>query len=420
MKVNLAYGETGLELRLPDNAHILKAAPLHGLANEKQAVIRALRQPIGTEPLRDKVKSGDRVAIVISDITRPTPNHKLVPWILEELAHVPPGQITVINGTGTHRDQTKDELVGMLGREVVDRVNVINHHCKEKEELDYVGESSFGCKVYLNKAYTEADVRIVTGFIEPHFFAGFSGGPKGIMPGIAGLETIQTFHNAQMIGHPLATWGILEGNPLQAMTREVNAMCPPDFLLNVSLNESKEITGVFAGEWTESHRVGCEFVKRHNMIACDKQYDIVITSNAGYPLDQNLYQAVKGMSAAHKIVRKGGVIICAAECRDGMPSHGNYADILKLGETPADILRLIESPGFRMMDQWQVQKQMVILSDAEVYVYSTLPDRLVREAKCQPTDDIEKLIEHLCERWEGIPSIAVLPHGPVEVPYVPI
>jgi len=348
MKALLQYGKGQLQVEVPDTATVIEPVHLNGLPDEKEAVIHALRQPIGAvRPLRDMVKRTDKVAIVISDITRPTPNHKLVPWLLEELAHVPAEQFVIINGTGTHRDQTREELVQMLGEDIVSRVRVINHHCHEKSELVNLGRCSFGCDVYLNKEYVEADFRIVTGFIEPHFFAGFSGGPKGIMPGIAGIETIMTFHNARMIGDPLATWGNMTGNPLQRMAGEVNRMCPMDFMLNVTLNKEKEITGVFAGELFEAHAAGCAFVKNDAMASVPTRFDVVITSNSGYPLDQNLYQAVKGISAAHKIVKQGGAIICAAECSDGIPHHGNYAEILQLRKTPQEILQLINEGDFQ-------------------------------------------------------------------------
>src|SRR5699024_5418277 len=186
--------------------------------------------------------------------------------------------------------------------------------------------------------YVNSDFRIVTGFIEPHFFAGFSGGPKGIMPGIAGIETIMTFHNAKMIGDPRSTWGNMEDNPLQDMTREINGMCKPDFMLNVTLNREKEITNVFAGELYEAHDRGCEFTKEHAMYRCEERFDVVIASNSGYPLDQNLYQAVKGMSAAHKVVKEGGSIIVASECSDGLPDHGNYSKIFNMANSPRELL----------------------------------------------------------------------------------
>lgn len=252
-------------INVPEHARVVEPHHLNASKDDHALVLQALRQPIGTKPLKEMVKSTDKVVIVISDITRPTPNHKLIPWLLEELSHVPTENVTILNGLGTHRDQTREEFIRMLGESVVNTVRLVNHHCHEKSELFNLGKSSFGCDVYLNKEYVEADFRIVTGFIEPHFFAGFSGGPKGIMPGIAGIETILIFHNAKMIGHPMATWGKLEGNPLQEMTREVNSFCKPDFLLNVALNGEKEIVNVFAGELTEAHAVGCAYVKEQAM-----------------------------------------------------------------------------------------------------------------------------------------------------------
>lgn len=418
MKATLMYGRGQITIDVPDHAVIVEPRHLPAVEDEERAVLEALSRPIGTPPLKEMVKSTDKVAIVISDITRPTPNDKLIPWILKTLDHVPDSQFTIINGTGTHRDQTREEFVQMLGRDVVDRVRVINHHCRNPEELVKVGRSSFGCDVYLNKAYVEADFRIVTGFIEPHFFAGFSGGCKGIMPGIAGLETILTFHNARMIGDPAATWGNMENNPLQRMAREVNLMCKPDFLLNVTLNGNKEITGVFAGELFAAHRRGCEFVREHVMVKCDKRFDVVITSNSGYPLDQNLYQAVKGMSAAHQIVKKGGAIVCAAECSDGLPDHGNYARILQMAGSPAELLAMIEDPSFQMFDQWQVQKQAVIQMWADVYVHSSLPDETIAKAMLKPAPDLAATIEALQRKYGENMSVAVLPQGPLTIPYV--
>ena len=418
MKVTLAYGRNGLSVNVPNHTTVIKPTHLERIENDHEAVLHALRNPSGTKPLREMVKSSDRVVIVISDITRPTPNQKLIPWILEELPHVPLENVTIINGLGTHRDQTREEFIEMLGETVVDTVRIINHHCHEKSELTHLGTSSFGCEVYLNKEYVEADFRIVTGFIEPHFFAGFSGGPKGIMPGIAGIETILTFHNAKMIGHPLATWGSLDNNPLQEMTREVNTFCKPDFLLNVALNGKKEITNVFAGELAKAHGIGCAYVKEHAMIKCDNRYDVVITTNAGYPLDQNLYQAVKGMDAARMIVKQGGTIICAAECIDGMPEHGNFVKILEMRNSPKELLEMINDPSFQMFDQWEAQRLAMIQEWADVYLYSTLPNESVKIAQLTPTKDIEQTLSELLGKYGADMSIAVLPLGPLTIPYV--
>ncbi|WP_088186295.1 nickel-dependent lactate racemase [Desulfosporosinus sp. FKA] len=418
MEVALAYGKNGLRINVPDHSKVVVPQHIDLPENDHQLIINALRNPIGTKPLREMVNPKDKIVIVISDITRPTPNHKLVPWLLEELSHIPIDNFTIINGTGTHRDETREELVEMLGEKIVNSVRIINHHCQEMSELKKVGTSSFGCDVYLNKEYVEADFRIVTGFIEPHFFAGFSGGPKGIMPGIAGMETILTFHNAQMIGHPLATWGVIDKNPLQEMTREVNSFCKPDFLLNVALSGNNEITNVFAGELIAAHETGCAFVKEHAMIKCDERFDVVVTTNAGYPLDQNLYQAVKGMNAAQKIVKKGGTIICAAECCEGMPEHGNFSKILKMRETPKDLLEMINDPSFSMFDQWEAQRLAMIQEWSDIIVYSTLPDEWVKIAMLTPTKNIESTINELQAKYGKEMSIAVLPLGPLTIPYV--
>lgn len=418
MQTSLLYGKQHLEVNVPDDAFIIEPNHLPALEDQNQGVRDALRDPIDTPPLKSMAKASDKVAIVISDITRPTPNHILVPLLIEELSHIPHEQFVIINGTGTHRDQTEEELVGMLGQWVVDNIRIINNHCHEKEELVNLGQSTFGCDIYLNKEYVEADFRINTGFIEPHFFAGFSGGPKGIMPGIAGIETIMTFHNARMIGDPKSTWGNMEDNPVQNMTREINRVCPPDFLLNVTLNGDKDITGVFAGELFAAHEKGCAFTKEHAMIQCEERYDVVITTNSGYPLDQNLYQAVKGMSAAHKIVKEGGAIIVAAECSDGIPDHGNFAEIFSMAESPQALLDMINDPEFKMFDQWQVQKQAVIQVWADVYVHSKLSNEQIEQTMLNPCSDIEQTLEDLKKKHGPDMSVAVLPLGPLTIPYV--
>ena len=418
MRTSLLYGQDDIMIDLPNQALVIEPVDLPGIPNEAEAIKQALQHPIGTPSLGDMVRADQTVAIVISDITRPTPNHVLVPALINMLEHVPLENFVIINGTGTHRDQTKEEFEQMLGKWIVENIKIVNNHCHDKDALVNLGKSEYGCDIYLNKDYVNADFRIVTGFIEPHFFAGFSGGPKGIMPGIAGIETITTFHNAKMIGDPRSTWGNMTDNPLQNMTREINRKCKPDFMLNVTLNRDKEITEIFAGELFEAHDRGCAFVKKHAMIRCDERFDVVITSNSGYPLDQNLYQAVKGMSAAHKIVKEGGTIIVASECSDGLPDYGNFSKIFELAKTPKALLRLINDPNFEMFDQWQVQKQAVIQLWADIYVYSTLSEEQVRGAMLKPTKNISETVEELQKIYGKNMSIAVLPLGPLSIPYV--
>ncbi len=355
---------------------------------------------------------------MIADITRPSPSERLVPWIMQELAHVPRENFVIINGTGSHRANTQAELVQMLGAEVVETVRIVNHNAFDDGTLTHLGRTSYGGEIWVNNEYLQADVRIVTGFIEPHFFAGFSGGPKGIIPGVAGIKTIMHLHNAQMIGDERSTWARLEGNPVQGEIREAVAMAPPHFMVNVAVNSRREITAVWAGHYIAAHEVGCRFVAQHATCPVEAVFDVVVTTNSGYPLDQNLYQAVKGMSAAARIVKPGGAIIAAAECSDGLPSHGNYKDLLQMRESAQALLEMIEAPGFEMYDQWQAQSQALVQRKAQVYLHSSLDPQTVRQAMLEPAADIEATLVELVKRYGPGARVAVLPEGPQTVPYV--
>jgi nickel-dependent lactate racemase len=299
MNVSLAYGHERLVVTVPDDAVVITPVELPGLSDERGAFNAVVHAPIGTAPLRELAKPTDTVAIVIADITRPSPSERLVPWIIAELAHVPRENFVIINGTGSHRANTREELIQMLGAEIVETVRIVNHNAFDDTTLTDLGRTSYGGDIWVNNDYLQADVRIVTGFIEPHFFAGFSGGPKCIVPGVAGIKTIMHLHNAQMIGHPKSTWALLEGNPVQGEIREAVAMAPPHFMVNVALNAKRDITAIWAGHYIEAHEIGCRFVVEHATRAVEEPFDVVISTNSGYPLDQNLYQTGKGMRAAH-------------------------------------------------------------------------------------------------------------------------
>lgn len=418
MQVQLAYGRGRLPIEVPDSATVIMPEELPGLPHEQAAFTDAVRAPIGTPPLRDLVADTDRVAIVIADITRPSPSERLVPWILAELAHVPRENFVILNGTGSHRANTREELTQMLGAEIVETVRVVNHDGFDEAALRYLGRTSYGGEIWINREYLAADVHIATGFIEPHFFAGFSGGPKGIVPALAGIQTIMHLHNATMIGHPDSTWGRLAGNPVQGEIREAVALAPPEFMVNVALNNRRQITAVWAGHYITAHEAGCRFVAEHATRPVDAPFDIVITTNSGYPLDQNLYQAVKGMSAAARIVRPGGAIVAAAECSDGIPDHGNFKQLLQMRPTPDELLTLIEAPGFALYDQWEAQTQALVQRKAQVYLYSSLDPDTVRRAMLTPISNIEAALGELLQRFGPNARIAVLPEGPQTVPYV--
>ncbi len=421
MKSNLAYGRTGLRVELPEQIDVLTARFTPGLADEAAALQAAMRNPTDTPPLADLVRPGDTVVISHSDITRATPNDRIMPVLLAELeaAGIRRRDITLLNALGTHRPQTEAELRHMLGDRIVDEYRCLQHNAFDDNGLVPLGETSFGHSVRLNRLLVEADVKILTGFIEPHFFAGFSGGPKAVLPALAGQESVLTNHGRMMIAHPKATWGICEGNPIWEEMREAALMARPTFLLNVAMNSDKAITGVFAGDMVTAHRQGRDFVRESAMVPVAEPYDIVITTNSGYPLDQNLYQCVKGMSAARQIVRPGGAIIMAGGCEDGLPDHGRYAELLRSGGSPQGVLDLIAQPGFSAQDQWQVQIQAQIQLHADVYVYSDgLSDAQIEAALFRPTRDISATVQQLLATYGPNARICVLPEGPQTIAYL--
>jgi lactate racemase len=419
MKVKLAYGQGHLEVDLPDEiTTVIEPAHTPALPDEKGAALRALDQPIGVQPLREWIKPGAKVCIAFTDITRATPNDRIIPWLLEYLSFVPREQIILLNQLGTHRPNTTAELEQLLTAEVVRNYRVINHEPENPSELKQFGTTRDGTPALLNRHLTEADVRIVTGFIEPHFFAGFSGGPKGIMPGVAGLETVMSNHGARNIGDPKSAFGITLGNPIWEEIREIALRVGPSFLFNVTLNEQRGITGVFAGDLLEAHRAGYEFVRKSAMQKVKAPFEIVVTTNSGYPLDMNLYQGVKGMSAAARIVQEGGTIILACECREGVPAKSPLDVLLREARSSEEILTMLSTPGFVRPEQWQAQIQALIQRRARVEVYSSLSEETLRAAHLQPCRDITASVRDKLERYGPLARIAVLPQGPLTIPYL--
>ncbi len=421
MKITLAYGRNGLTVNLPSSTEVITSRFVAGVADETRALQAALRKPIGMPPLRELVQPGNTVVIVHTDITRATPNDRILPVLLAELeeAGIARQDITLLNALGTHRPQTDAELRMMLGDTIVDNYRCLQHDAFDDANLVYLGETSNGHPVRINRHFHEADIKILTGFIEPHFFAGFSGGPKGVLPSIAGAESVFTNHGREMIAHPQARWGNLLENPIWEEMREAAHMAKPTFLLNVTLNTDKQITGVFAGDLLPAHAAGCAFVRESAMVPVAAPYDIVVTTNSGYPLDQNLYQCVKGMSAARQIVRQGGTIIMAGACNDGLPNHGKYAELLQRGGSPQGVLDLIAQPGFSEHDQWQVQIQAQLQLHADIYVYSDgLTDEQIERALFSPCRNIEQTVGALQGKYGANARICVLPEGPLTIAYV--
>jgi lactate racemase len=420
VKVRLAYGRSGLETDLPDDAVVV--APEHrDAAADQLAVLRtALREPVAGPPLRALVKPGQTVAISACDGTRPQPRQLMIPAVLDELdGIVRPEDVTVLVATGTHRANSPAELAEMFGAETVERVRIVNHDARDDSSLQWVGRYGEGVPVWLNREWCAADVKITTGFVEPHFFAGFSGGPKMVAPGLAGLETVLTLHDARRIGHPDARWGITEGNPVHDDIRAVAAGTGVDFALDVVLNRDQDIVRAFGGELFPMHAAAIETARAVAMRPVDRYFDVVVTTNSGFPLDQNLYQAVKGMSAAAQVVREGGVIVCAAECRDGFPAHGSYQEVLSSAPSPQALLAEIGGRPRTVPDQWQVQVQAKIQARAKVVVRSGyLSAEQLAAAHLGHTDDVAAAVRDALGTAGTGAGLCVLPEGPQTIPYV--
>jgi nickel-dependent lactate racemase len=419
MQIHLQYGTTGLDVDLPsDNVTVITPRFVPGLPAEPAAFRAAVRQPLSSSPLRDVVRASDRVAIVIPDITRPLPTHRLLPWVLEEIGHVPLDRVVIVNGTGSHRLNTPGELRAMVGDAVFRRVRIVNHDAHDPAGLAPVGAGEDGGSVSMCRAYVEADRRIVLGLIEPHFMAGFSGGYKGIFPALADIGSIMRYHDAQMIGHPKSTWGVLDGNPTQRRIRHDGALLPVDFCINVTVNRTRAITGMFCGQVLAAHEAGCAFSGETAMVGCERPFPVVVTTNSGFPLDQNLYQAVKGMSAAAQIVCHGGFIVSASRCNDGFPAHGNFRSLLLEHPSPRSLLDAITAPGFLVFDQWEAQLLALIQLKARVGLHSEIAADELRAAHLQPVEDIARAVGDELRRIGEDAPVAVLPEGPMTIPYI--
>lgn len=419
-QLTLDYGESGLEIRVPTaRTTVIEPRFRPGLADADAALRHALANPTYAEPLSRRVRPGQKIAISICDITRPQPREKMLNAIFDALPQCAPEDFVLLIATGTHRANTHEELVGMLGEDIANGIRIVNHNGRDTSSLVRLPDASPGVPLLLNREWVEADVRITTGFVEPHLFAGFSGGPKLVAPGLAGLETIMVLHSADRIAHPKAIWGVLEDNPIHSDIRAISRATGVDFAVDVVLNRDKEITGVFAGELFAEHALACAQAKLDAMQPVDQAFEVVVTTNSGYPLDQNLYQSVKGMRAAQSVTAKGGSIICAAECREGLPDHGSFSELLRSKSSPEALLAMINEPDFGVPDQWQVQVQALVQTHASVYLKSAgISDTQLADSHLLAADDVSETIERTLSEAGEDARLCVLPQGPQTIPYL--
>jgi len=307
----------------------------------------------------------------------------------------------------------------MLGDDLFAKYRIIQNNAFDPATQVCVGKTSSGNEIWLNRELMACPLKILTGFIEPHFFAGFSGGGKALMPGMAGQASVLRNHSARNIADLRATYGRTQGNPIYEEVSEAAHLTGKTFLVNVTLNSAKAITRVFAGDLDAAHTEGCAFARQTAMVEVDDRFDIVVTTNSGYPLDLNLYQAVKGMSAAALVVKEGGAILIAAECWDGIPEHGLYGQLLREGGSPLAVLSRILGSSELRQDQWQAQIQAQIQLKAKVYVHSRgLSPQQIRNALLEPAPSLDATLAGLVCAAGSAARICVLPEGPVTIPYL--
>jgi nickel-dependent lactate racemase len=409
----LAYGRHGLDVGVPDDAVVVTPAPAPALADEVGAVRAALAAPEAGPSLADLVRgvaSGARVAVVFPDLTRPMPNRTVLPPLLDELeaAGAGPDRVVLLCATGTHRRASPAEMADLVGPDIVARYTIHDHSATDDEHVE-VGVVD-GVPIALDRQYVEAGLRIVTGFVEPHFFAGFSGGPKAVCPGLTGLDTITAAHSPARIAHPDATWLVRSGNPVHDFVRAATDLLPPDLSLDVTIDPHRRLTSVVAAPLPTGHDLACAFVERTVVRRVSGRFDVVLSTNGGHPLDRNLYQAVKGMAAAERVVRPGGVIVMAAPCGDGVPGGSPFARLLASGgAAPA-------SPGRAVPDGWQVQVLDRVRRHAEVRLHSdgiSADEMAVAGLRAAP-DLAAAVAEALGDAGPGA-RLCVLPEGPLTV-----
>ena len=421
MRVTMSYGRSGLDVEIPDSNldAVLSLSSLPPIEDPAAAVARAISNPIGTAPLVELARGKERVCIVICDITRPVPNRIVLPPILAALAEagIGRGRITIVVATGTHRPNEGEELAALVGEEIAGRYFIENHDCRDYDSHYWVGASPAGIPVWLDSTYCNADLRITVGLIEPHFMAGYSGGRKLVMPGLAAFATVQHWHCPRFLESPLATMGSVEGNPVHEEALAIARIVPPAMIVDVTLDESNRITGVFAGELEQAWRAGVEVAASAARVPIERQADIVVTTCAGHPLDATFYQAVKGMVGALPAVKAGGTVIVASECAEGLGSP-QFADALLAVDDLESFMETISEPGVFVPEEWEIEELVKAVRHARIVcVTSGIAPETLDRCFVSAAESVEAAVSDGLVRHGADARILVIPRGPYVIPW---
>jgi len=416
ISIRLPYGEGCISADLPtsNTKYVLESKHLPGCKNESASIREALRNPIGCSDLRSCVRKSDKVVIIATDNTRHCPDNRILPVILEELeAVIPKRNISIVIALGLHPPLNKEELVRKLGEEIVENYVVENHNPAHTIRL---GTTTRGNPVEVFSWVVEADFRISTGFIEPHFFAGFSGGRKSIAPGVSSASAIQHNHSYEMVEHPGARGGVLEGNPIHEDMVEQAKMAKLDFIVNVLMNREKQITHVFAGNPWSAHEKACATEREVVQVEMDHKVDISIVSNGGAPADLDFYQTCKGIDTACQITRDGGIIIIASACSRGLGAE-DFRALHASARSPAEVLETLRKAS-HTGGGWQ----NLILARAQlnhsIYLLSNIEDSIVGQMMVTPIRTIEAGLDKALKALGKKAEIAVIPEGPLVLPII--
>ena len=419
MKIKLPYGRSHITLELEKlNSKIITSKKVDIIENLRAALINKLQNPAESPPLNKIAEKADEILVVIPDKTRAFPSKLILPEVLQTIKEANPNaKIKILIATGLHKPHTHKEIFEIVGKEIFRNYEVSSHNAEDPSTtVNLNRKTSYGTPVIVNGEVMKSDLVIGLGLIEPHFFAGYSGGRKTILPGVAGKEAIYMNHSYRIITHPNARYGFLSGNPVHEDMVEFMKMTKLDFIVNVTINGEKKVTGIFCGDPIKAHIQGAKFLNSYAKVQVMEKADIAIVTNGGYPLDRNLYQAVKGMATGEQVVKKGGVIVIVAECKEGLGGHEEFHDIFLKAKNPDDVDRIIRKME-PIKDQWEAQILARILKKATVIAVTDMNQSTLEDMLIKPASNIEEALQE-ARRIVGknSPNIVVVPEGPYIIP----
>lgn len=418
--VTLKYDHDGVRFDYPETpgfVGVLEPSHQPVLPDPLTAVQQSLERPIESRSLREIAQARSDAIIVISDNTRPVPNTLLLPPIISAIEEggVNRDRITILIATGMHRPNEGAELERLIGPDIVSRYRVVNHQSRRVEDMTFVGEISGGAPVYVNRAYVEADLKILTGFIEPHMWAGYSGGRKSILPGISSEKTLKFMHGPEMVADPNASYGRLEGNPFHEAGLQVMDRVGADFIVNVTLDTEKQVTGIYSGHPIKAHMAGCSALEPYGTTELAEALDFVVTTNSGVPLDVNLYQTSKCIAGVGPVVKNGGDIVVVSSCSQGLGGE-EFVAALNEFTTPSEWIRRALAHEFFYNDQWCAQEIFKWMIDHPIHLYSDgISDDETERYGMHPVNNLGTTVERLLQKHGAGARWAIVPDGPLLV-----